>query len=114
MFPVTGFSPSATLHSPVSTSFRTITSDQSLFVSFTSSNCALLTMAPLRIAFVKSAPVRFACPRFALLKFAFTNVALDKSAPNSVIPVKFASLKFARLSDPFVKYSPVPSKFFPL
>lgn len=105
--PVTGFDPSATLHNIACTSFLTITSVQSLFVMIASSNCAELTMAPLKIAFVKFAPVKLHCPKFAFVKFAFTNVAFDKSAPNSVTPVKFASLKFARFSDPLVKYSPV-------
>jgi hypothetical protein len=113
-FPVVGFSPFATLHNPINTSLRTMTSLQSLLSIFTSSNCAELTIAPDRFAPVKSAPVKFACPRLALDRFALTNVASVKSAPNNEIPVKLVSLKFARFKEPLVKYSPVPVKSFPL
>ena len=113
-FPVVGFSPFATLHSPVNTSLRTMTSLQSLLSIFTSSNCAELTMAPESSAPVKSAPVKFACPRLAFDRLASTNVAPVKSAPNNEIPVRFAPLKFARFNEPLVKYSPVPVKSFPL
>ena len=92
-FPVVGFSPFATLHSPVNTSLRTMTSLQSLLSIFTSSSCAELTMAPESTAPVKSAPVKFACPRLAFVRLASTNVAV-KSAPNE-IPVRFAPLRFA-------------------